>query len=408
MHKTDSKNTRIIFSLFMMTSISQMALVLYTPAFSAIALNLNLNPSAVQVSLTSYLLGFGLSQLFYGPLSDCFGRKKPLLIGMLILALSCLWTIFASGFWSLLLSRFSQGLGVGAAVTLSRAILSDHFTGKEYTRVASYLSSGFAFGLGVSPVISGHLLDFFPWRSSFVFLFIISLLLLLLFSLWLPETKTQNRAKLSLAFISQTRDNMYQILKNLQFIGYLVGGTMAYGVVISYNTLAPFLFQHGLNLSASLYGWLTFAVALSYYVGASINRKFVGTFGTDLLIKFGLMLIVLSGVGLLLLSLLSAHMTLYGLLIPSIVATFGQALIFSNCIAGALKDFRQIAGTAAALFSCLQMVLAAMVSGFVSLAHALNPIPLATSFIVLAIIAAIFMVKILFIYKAAPITAGKL
>ena len=132
--------------------------------------------------------------------------------------------------------------------------------------------------------------------------------------------------------------------------------------------------QGGLKIGASAYGWITFAVAIAYYLGASINRKNVGKLGPLLLIKLGLLLILLSGVGMLIFALLSHHMNLYIILAPVMVATFGQALIFSNCIAGALKDFRHIAGTAAAFFSCLQMLLAAVISWFVSLPHETNQI----------------------------------
>jgi multidrug resistance protein len=179
-----------------MVAITQAGLALYTPAFVQIAQSLNISATLVESTLTSYLLGFGVSQLVYGPLSDSFGRRKLLLAGMMIFSLGCLWAIFANHYLDLLIARLVQGLGIGACMTLSRSILRDCFQGEEYIRVASYLSSGFAIGLGLTPIIGGHLLDFFSWRSEFVFLLICGVILLILLALYLPETHTGRQQKL--------------------------------------------------------------------------------------------------------------------------------------------------------------------------------------------------------------------
>ena len=395
--KTTYMNQRhIILSLFAMAAITQVGFVLYTPAFTDIALSLHLTANEVQSTLTSYLFGFGVAQLFYGPLSDCLGRKKLLLTGLAMFSLGCLWSVFANGYWSLLLSRFVQGLGIASCMTLSRAILRDSFSGKEYVRVASYLSSGFALGLGVSPVIGGHLLDFFSWRSNFIFLFICGVILLVNFSIFLPETKAHNRSELSFKFCLDTLKHFQLILKNVQFLGYLLGGVMAYGVIIAYNTMAPFLFQEALKFSASSYGWLTLIIGCAYYFGTMFNRRLVTRFGTALMIKIGILLVFLSGLVMLVLAEESNNLIVYIIFIPLLVATFAQALIWSNCIAGALQEFPHIAGTAAAFFGCLQMLLSSVVSGIVALPGEQDQIPLAISLIVLAGVSAISFFTMVF------------
>lgn len=384
---TITKNKNLItFFIIIMAAITQAGLVLYTPAFLQIAQQLHVTSTLIKSTLTGYLLGFGLSQLLYGPLSDRIGRKKPLLLGMLILSLGCLWSIFSTSYTEFLLSRIIQGIGAGSCITLSRAILQDSFKGMEYIKKSSYLSSGFALGLGLSPVIGGHILNFFSWHGEFVFLFICSIILFILFWLYLPETHQPREKSPLIQFWKSTFLHFFSTIKNKQFNSYLVGGVMAYGVVIAYTTMTPFLFQKTLGYSPAFYGWLTFIIAIFYYVGTSVNRKLIHRFDPHAVMKLGLLLIILSGLSILLFNVAFGLFNLYVVFIPLAIAALGQALIWSNCTAGALKDLAHIAGTAAAFFSCLQMLLAAAVSGLIAIPHENNQIPLGIVIILLGAI----------------------
>lgn len=387
----------IVLLIFIMSALTQAGLVLYTPAFLQISQSLHIAPSLVKFTLTGYLLGFGFSQLFYGPLSDRYGRKKLLLWGMVIFSIGCFWSIFAESYNTLLLSRIIQGIGAGSCMTLSRAILRDSFESVEYVKVATYLSSGFAAGLGLAPIIGGHLSDFFSWRADFIFLFLCGIILLFLFWLFLPETHYPKIIDIPFKkFFFQTNIHFYSVLKNKMFISYLIAGVLAYGVVITYNTMAPFLFQKTLGYSASFYGWLTFMIAISYYAATSANRIFLKRFTTNTMIKSGLTLIFLSGISILASKILFNTLNLYVVFIPLMIATFGQALIWSISIANALKDLGHIAGTAAAFFSCLQMVLSAILSGAIAILHEKNQIPIGLVILILAILSWLIFQFIIF------------
>ena len=160
---------RMIFFICIMIALAQAGLVLYTPAFSMMSGVFHVSARLIKFTLTAYLFGFGISQLFYGPLSDRYGRKKILLVAMFIFCVGCLWTIFSNNYDGLLLSRIIQGVGAGGCMTLSRAILRDSFDGKDYLYAASFLSAGFAIGLGVAPIIGGHLLYFFLGNLNLYF-----------------------------------------------------------------------------------------------------------------------------------------------------------------------------------------------------------------------------------------------
>lgn len=192
--------------------------------------------------------------------------KKPLVIGLVLFLIGCCWSIFAHSYTDFLLSRIVQGVGAGSCMALSRAIARDCFDGADYVRAITYLTSGFAFGLGVTPLIGGHLLDFFSWRAEFIFLFIISLALLLSILWLLPETCDMSALTLpSKQFYNQTLRNIITTVKIKNFIYCLIGGVAAYSVVIAYSTMTPFLFQRTLGYSPPGYGWLTFIIACVYY-----------------------------------------------------------------------------------------------------------------------------------------------
>lgn len=377
----------IILFCFLMAAFTQAGLVLYTSAFLQISQQLQVTSSAVEFTLTAYLFGFGLSQLFYGILSDRFGRKKLIVIGLIIFSAACFWSILAQSYMSFLLSRIIQGLGVGSCMVLSRAVVRDCCTGKDFVRAVTYLSSGFAFGLGVTPVIGGHLLDFFSWRADFVFLLICSLALLISVLCFLPETHHKiDRSIPFTRFCQQTTQNILLMLKMKSFLYCLVGGVAAYGVIIAYNTMTPFLFQKTLGYSPVAYGWLTFIIAAVYYTSTSSTRFFLRTFNSNTLIKAGIALMLIAGI-IMFLGNVMFTLNLYVIFIPMMIATFAQALIWSMSVAIALKDLSHIAGTAASLFSFIQILLSALLSGLVAIPSESSQIPLAIVVISLAIIA---------------------
>jgi len=343
-----------------MTTLGQAAITLYIPAFPQISQDLHIDPTEVKSTLTIFLLGFGLSQLFYGPLSDRYGRKILLLSGIAFFSLTCLATLFVHSLSLFNLLRLLQGIGSGAVITIGRSILRDSFNGKELAQAASHLSMGFAIGLGISPVIGAFLLTYFGWRSNFLFLSFLGAFLFILLAKKLPETSPKSiHSGTTLEALHTTLKRYFGIIKDFNFWKFLLGGTSAYSVVIAWNVLTPFLIQVHFGYSADAYGLMSLLIAIAYYLAAHYNRSLVMKFHLGKIFLVGTILIAFSGLLILLLpSSLLAAMT---------IATFGQALIFSNTIACALHNYPHIPGVASAMFSSLQMLLASSVSGALAL-----------------------------------------
>lgn len=341
-----------------MTTLGQAAITLYIPSFPLISQELNIDPTAVKTTLTAFLLGFGLCQLFYGPLSDKYGRKPVLLFGIALFCLACLANLFIVSLEGFLLVRFIQGIGAGSVITIGRSILRDSYSGQEFTSAASHLSMGFALGLGVSPIIGAYLQTLFGWRAGFLFLFLVGAFLLVLLWKKLPETSSKPLAAATWKETAHhTLHRYFEILRDSLFWKFLLGGVFAYSVVISWNVLTPFLIQDHFGFSPDAYGWMSLFIAVAYYLSAHFNRALVLKFHLRNIFIAGILLIGLSG-----LIIMLAPDQLIFILIPMFIATFGQALIFSNTIASALQKYPHIPGKASAVFSSLQMILVSFIS----------------------------------------------
>lgn len=385
---------KITWLAMWMTALGQAAVTLYLPAFPAITHQLNIDSTAVKTTLTIFLLGYGVSQFFYGPLSDRYGRKPALLVGIVIFSMGCFINIFAYTINLFLWARLLQGLGIGSVITIGRSILRDRFSGPDLSSAASYLSMGFAIGLGFSPIIGAYLQKYFDWRADFVFLFLIGIVFCLVIAKCLPETFTRAPDKPSIPqFLRRMVKEYKKIISDTVFIRFLLGGLFAYGVVIVYNVMTPFLIQNILGYSAEIYGWLAFLVAIPYYTAATINRKLVFKFGSGYIVGFGIALVIFSG---LLMAVMTWHhqLSLLMIMIPIMIATFGQALVWPNAISGALQNFSEFPGKASAMLSGLQMLLVSLLSAIMAILPDVQ-LSLAAVLIGLGILSALVLGKIL-------------
>ncbi|MEO8400354.1 MAG: multidrug effflux MFS transporter [Gammaproteobacteria bacterium] len=385
---------KITLLVMWMTALSQAAMALYLPSFPAIAKALTMSPAAIKNSITIYLIGFGVSQIIYGPLSDRYGRKPILLLGILIFCLGCFINIIAKIQTVFLFARLLQGIGCGSILTNGRSILRDCFCGRDLASAASYASMGFAIGFGASPIIGAYLSQYLGWQADFIFLLLAGFSLIFILGCWLPETRVALDDKSGFQqFLKDTLDDYKIIISHRVFLQLLLGGLFAYAVIIAYNVMTPFLIQNILGYSASTYGWLAVIVAVPYYTAASVNRELVKKFGTGPIFALGALLIILSGAAMAITS-LYAKIYLAYIIVPMMIATFGQALIFSNTIAMALHHFSAaIAGKASALFSSLQIIIIGVFSAVMAILPDNNQLPLALVIVCLGLLASVVLWK---------------
>jgi DHA1 family 2-module integral membrane pump EmrD-like MFS transporter len=385
---------KIVWTVMWLTVFCQAAMTIYLPAYPLIAGSLHINPDAVKTTLSVFLFGNGISQLAYGPLSERYGRKPLMLIGMAIFSAGCLLNTQAHTLFTFQMARLIQGIGSGCTIALCRAILRDRFQMRELASAASYLSMGFAIGLGFSPIIGAFLQNHFNWQADFYFLSIFGLLLLVATWYWLPETlvKKENDSTFN-SFLMGTLRDYRMIIQDKLLWKFLVGGLFAYAVVITYNTMSPFLIQNVLGYSAVTFGWMSTLIAIPYYFAAITNRSLVLKIGSQPIFLGGNLVILFSGIFMLVMTLYFPISLAITIMLPIMLATFGQGFIWPNAIAGAMQHTHGQPGKTSAMFSSLQMTLISVVTTIIAYIPDNSPLFMGLVLIGLGILSGLILLK---------------
>lgn len=332
---------------------------MYTPSLPHMVTAMGTTVSGVKLSMSCYLLGLCFSQLWYGPLSDRYGRRPVMIVGLVISLIGVL--ICASSFHieSFIFGRILQGLGLGASISLSRSVMTDIATGEVLGRVLSMLSLVYSVAPAIAPVIGGYLEEAFGWRSIFIFLTVYSLLSTILVIRYFPETNHQlNPNALNLRHVFSS---YFALLTNREYLVHVLAAGLAFSLGIVYYIYAPFLIQDQLHYSAAQFGWLSLFVTVTIVGGRFLNVILVRRYSSIELVFLGSALTLLSGI-LMGLGVIGGYFNLWVLIAPVMLFCVAGGLIFANCIVEALHPFRHISGYAGALYGALQMGLVFLIS----------------------------------------------
>lgn len=352
-------------------TLAQIGTDVYLPSLPDIKWHFGISNTETQLTITYYLIGFAFSQLFYGPLSDRYGRKPFLLLGTATYCMMSFVAANATSINTLLIARGLQGLGGGACSVIPRAIMRDHFTGKELEKIVIYQSMVWSIIPITMPLIGSYIQHFLGWRYNFLFLASISFVSLILCFLF-QESHQQKEKQLSVKNIIKEYKN---ILMHKQFVAHLICSIGIVGSSIAFNVTAPLIIRETLHLSTLQYGWSIFFVAVSFIFGISTNRWLLGKYSSLLIVKYGLIASTLCSLLLILFGFFSSF-HLLEFLIPIFFLEIGCALVFPSNAAKAMELFPHIAGKAAAIFGCSVFLGASLSSAIISLFSVRSLLPL--------------------------------
>lgn len=373
----------LIAILLLITTVGQIAVDIYLPSMPNMQLALGTTKDLIQITLSVYTIGFGVSQIFYGPLSDRYGRRNLLIIGMLVYTAASLGCMMATSISSLIGFRLLAGIGGGAASVLTRAVLRDSFTGAKMAQVATYMSIAWSMIPITAPVLGSYIQKFFGWRGNFMFLMLFGIFIILCSIKWLPDTN-QNKRTTTL-HPKVILKNYWSVLTHYTAMRFSLGPMIVFACTISYATASPFLLQVDLGYSPVTYGWLSLSVACSYLLGNIVNTRLVGRYGKMPLIRYGIILNVIGTSSMTLLALLG-FFNVYTLIIPASIMIFSGGFLFANCMSTAMIPFTITAGTAAAIVGCIQMLGGSIASAVVAHLPFKTPLPLGMFLMVLSAI----------------------
>lgn len=377
-----------------LVSIGSLAMVIYLPSMPELSQNLHTNAENTELTLTLYMLMFGLSQLIYGPLSDHFGRRPIILLGCGLYVTFSLVSALAPNIDVLLLARALEGIGAGGITALARAAVNDVFTGKKLTAALSNTSIAASLGVMLSPTVGGYLQMYFNWRANFYFLALYASCFWLITWLWFKETKPVHQP--SQAVLKMAVLRYKEVLCNHQYLFFMLSGSVCFMGSAAYYVVSPFLYQHALHVQPQTYGYFFLLTSGCFIIGG-ISNKWLHAYEKTRLIGGGSLLIVAAslmlGEGLL------GHLSILAVLIPMSLYMFALGIVFPSTMIAAVRPLKTMAGTASAVMGCCQTVAAAFVTAVMAHLSQSNQTPLGSVLLGITLISTLLSVIALLLAK---------
>lgn len=354
-------NYSVLLILGTLMAFASISTDLYLPAMPAIATDLHAGAGKIEFTISAYLIGFSLGQLFWGAMSDQYGRRTPIIAGIILFILGSAGCAMANSVHSIILFRTIQALGACANVVLSRAIVRDLYVGNDAAKMLSTLMAVMAIAPLIGPSLGGVILHFGNWRNIFEVLVLIGALTLLAMK-GFPETlKPELRKYQSFKQILAT---YVGLLKNRSFMQYAAVSGVFYGGMFAYIAGTPYAYISYYHVSPQAYGVLFASGILGIMIANQINSRLVTQFGIPNLIFAGAFIAAVTGL-LLVLNTLTGLGGLYGLALCLFIFVSCTGLIVANSIAGALSTSANNAGSASALIGVFQYGTGVLGSGLV-------------------------------------------
>lgn len=336
----------------------------YLPAMPSMAKALNADAGTLEFTISGYLVGFSIGQLFWGPISDRFGRRLPAAIGLVLFIIGSAGCATSSSAFLVIAWRILQAVGACAGVVLARAMVRDLYEGPRAAQMLSTLIAVMAIAPLVGPVLGGWIATLAGWRAIFWTQVAVGFITLAaLFTI--PETypaSHRNKERLLRAF-----SRYGELIRYRSILGYVGAGGFFYAGMFAYIAGSPFAFITYYQVPAQFYGFLFGAGVLGIMTTNVANTRLVHRFETRRLLQWG----VAAAAGTGILSATAAYTGLgglWGLFVPLVLFASCTGFIVANSITGALADFPQQAGAVSALVGALQygsgIVSSALVGAF--------------------------------------------
>ncbi|AWN26942.1 Bcr/CflA family multidrug efflux MFS transporter [Streptomyces sp. NEAU-S7GS2] len=374
-----SRRTSLLVTLVLggLTAVPPLSMDMYLPALPQVTAALHSPAATVQLTLTTCLAGMALGQMIVGPMSDKWGRRRPLLAGMVIYVLATALCAVATNAELLIAFRLLQGLAGAAGIVIARAVVRDLYDGVAMARFFSTLMLISGVAPVVAPLIGGQILRLTDWRGVFVVLTAVGVALTLLVWRKLHETLPPERRHSG--GLGQTLRTMRDLLADRVFSGYALVGAFAFAALFAYISASPFVVQEIYGASPQTFGLLFGINSVGLVAVGQINGKLlVGRVGLDKVLGTGLAVIALAATALLLMSAgVFGHVGLVPTAAGLFVLMAAMGLVMPSTNTLALLRTPHAAGSASALLGTSTFLLGSVASPLVGIAGERTAVPMA-------------------------------
>ncbi|WP_059022039.1 multidrug effflux MFS transporter [Mycobacterium sp. M26] len=374
----------LLLVLALLSAVAPVATDLYLPAFPEMTVELQASATAVQLTLTAFLLGLTFGQLAFGPLSDRIGRRGPLVVGTLLCVVASAVAAMAPSVGVLIAARFAQGFTGAAGMVIGRAVISDLATGKSAARAFSLMMIVGGVAPVIAPFAGGLLVGQIGWRGILWVVGGIAVAMFLASAALVRESHPKER-RAALKTSAAEGVSPWRELRSRTYLANTLAFGFGFSVMMAYISASPFVYQVMLGLTPMQYG-IAFAVnALGLTAVSALSARLTASVSSRRLLGVGLSLTLIATLSLLTLVLTGAPA--WTIAIPIFVAVSCQGLILGNATALALAAVPRASGSGSAGLGALQFGLGAAVSPLVSLGGQHTALPLAVVMVTLSVLA---------------------
>ncbi|HET7268318.1 MAG TPA: Bcr/CflA family multidrug efflux MFS transporter [Oleiagrimonas sp.] len=375
-------HAELIVILGLLAAIGPLSIDTYLPSLPAIAQELDASAALVAQSVSAYFFGLAAGQIVCGPLSDRYGRRPVLFVGLALYLVASVGCVLAPSVTILIAARAVQGLGAASTAAAGRAVIRDVWAGDRAAQAMSFVMMVMAFAPLLAPIIGGQIDVYFGWRAVFWLMLGFALLLVALVAIRLPETNgPERRAGVR---VGATFRAYGHVLAGTRAWCYLLCGGLSYATMFGYITGSPFVYMQFFDISPQYFGLFFGLNVIGLVLGNWLNSRYVMRLGTRRLLGIG-SAVSLLGARALLGCALAGTGVLVAVVITLFIAVGPVSMVGANAMAGLLNLYPHNAGAASALFGVSQFGFGALAGVLVGVLFTGTPLAMAEVMMIMAL-----------------------
>lgn len=355
---------KIVFILGLLTMLMPLSIDMYLPALPVISAQFGVPAGSAQMTLSTYILGFALGQLFYGPMADSLGRKPVILGGTLIFAAAAVACALAQSIDQLIVMRLFHGLAAAAASVVINALMRDIYPKEEFSRMMSFVMLVTTIAPLVAPMAGGAVLVWFSWHAIFWILALAALLASAMIFFFIDETlAVERRQKFH---IRTTMGNFASLFRHKRVLSYMLASGFSFAGMFSFLSAGPFVYIELNHVSPQHFGYYFALNIVFLFIMTIINSRFVRRIGALNMFRAGLWIQFVMAIWLVVSAFFGVG---FWALVVGVAAFVGcVSMISSNAMAVILDEFPHMAGTASSLAGTFRFGIGAVVGALLSMA----------------------------------------
>ncbi|GMQ37859.1 Bcr/CflA family multidrug efflux MFS transporter [Enterobacter asburiae] len=355
---------KIVFILGLLAMLMPLSIDMYLPALPVISAQFGVPAGSAQMTLSTYILGFALGQLFYGPMADSLGRKPVILGGTLVFAAAAVACALAQTIDHLIVMRFFHGLAAAAASVVINALMRDIYPKEEFSRMMSFVMLVTTIAPLVAPMAGGAVLVWFSWHVIFWILALAALLASAMIFFFIDETlPLERRQKFH---IRTTIGNFASLFRHKRVLSYMLASGFSFAGMFSFLSAGPFVYIELNHVSPQHFGYYFALNIVFLFIMTIINSRFVRRVGALNMFRAGLWIQFVMAIWLVVSAFLGVG---FWALVVGVAAFVGcVSMVSSNGMAVILDEFPHMAGTASSLAGTFRFGIGAIVGALLSMA----------------------------------------